>query len=61
MPVRNENILPTVIVVIHKPGAPGEKGNRRITQPGSVRDLAEIGVAVVVPQRLVVIRERCGE
>ena len=57
VPVRFEQVEPSVVVVVEEPVAPTHKGNRRLRHPGLVAHIGKACIAVVVVQHLVVVAE----
>src|SRR5207244_2151097 len=55
--VGNEHIQPTVIIKIYEVRAPPQEWNRRLAVSGLEGDIREIAVAIVVIERIRVIRK----
>ena len=55
MAIGDEQILPAVVIVVKKAGAPAEERDRGLGDARLVADIGEVGVAVVAIERLVVV------
>src|SRR5580698_339740 len=59
MAVHNEEIEPTIVVIVEKGCTPTEKGDGDLGNTCLVGDICEIGITIVTVERVVVIGEGC--
>src|SRR5579863_8092453 len=55
MTVRDEKILPTVVVVIQETGTPAKEGDRDLSDAHAIAHIREITAAVIAIERVVIV------
>src|SRR5438132_2924876 len=59
VPVRDDQIFPSVVIIIEKACAPTQKWNCQLTQPSLEGHVREISITVVVIQYIRIVRKIC--
>src|SRR5436309_11226636 len=59
MPIRDNQIQPTVIVIIKKAGPPTKKWKRALAEPAEISDVSKISIPIIVKKHIKITEEVC--